>query len=240
MPPPPSFPVRLVAARELAPAVRELSFERVEGPMTFEPGQWLQLHVPVGDRAEKRSYSIASPPDGTANLALAVTRVEGGPVSTALHALLPGAVLTADGPTGFFTRAADAGHASLFVGTGTGLSPLRSMLLAAVAARATEPLWVLLGVRHEEDALYVPELQAIAKLHPNVRVEVTHSQPRGDVARRGYVQAHVPELVGELRRLGHAPHVYICGLERMVKAVREVARKELGLDRREVHSERYD
>lgn len=240
MPPPPSFPVRLVASRVLAPSVRELTFARDDGPMAFAPGQWIQLHVPVGDRVEKRAYSIASPPDGGATMALAVTRVEGGPVSTALHALELGATLTADGPTGFFTRAVDAGHASLFVATGTGLSPLRSMLLAAAAAGATEPLWVLLGVRHEEDALYAAELQALASAHPNVRVDVTYSQPRGDVARRGYVQAHVPELVAELRRLGHAPHVYVCGLERMVTAVRDVLRKQLGFERRDVHSERYD
>lgn len=240
MSPPPSFDVRLVAARELAPSVRELTLERLDGPIAFEPGQWINLRVPVGDQVSKRAYSIASPPDGGASIALAVTRVEGGAVSGALHALPVGATLVAEGPTGFFTRAASAGHASLFVGTGTGITPLRSMLLAAVAAGATEPLWLLLGVRHEEDALYVAELQAVADAHPNVRVHVTYSRPRGDVPLSGYVQQHVPRLVAELSSVGSAPHVYVCGLERMVKAVRDVARKELGLDRRLVHSERYD
>jgi ferredoxin-NADP reductase len=36
------------------------------------------------------------------------------------------------------------------------------------------------------------------------------------------------------------PHVYICGLEKMVSAVRQLARKELFLPRERVHSERYD
>ena len=37
-----------------------------------------------------------------------------------------------------------------------------------------------------------------------------------------------------------APHVYVCGLERMGGAVRDLLRKEMGLPRQQVHSERYD
>lgn len=240
MPPPPSFPVRLVATRALAPAVRELTFERDDGPLSFEPGQWLNLKVPLGDGEAKRAYSIASPPDGGARFALAVTRVDGGAVSRRLHELEPGARLVAEGPAGMFTRAADAGHPSLLVGTGTGLSPLRSMLLAALARGAREPLWVLLGVRHEEDALYEDELRALEARHPNVRARITLSRPLRPAAHVGYVQTHVAGLLTELARLGEPPHVYVCGLERMVRAVREVARAELGLPRQRVHSERYD
>jgi CDP-4-dehydro-6-deoxyglucose reductase, E3 len=34
--------------------------------------------------------------------------------------------------------------------------------------------------------------------------------------------------------------VYICGLERMVSAVRDLMRKQMGVERKQVHSERYD
>jgi NADPH-dependent ferric siderophore reductase len=34
--------------------------------------------------------------------------------------------------------------------------------------------------------------------------------------------------------------VYICGLQKMVSAVRDLLRKEMGLERQQVHSERYD
>ncbi len=41
--------------------------------------------------------------------------------------------------------------------------------------------------------------------------------------------------------LGHAaPHAWICGLERMVGSVREILRKDMGIARQQVHSERYD
>jgi ferredoxin-NADP reductase len=55
------------------------------------------------------------------------------------------------------------------------------------------------------------------------------------------VQSHVPELWDEMRRLERGePHLYVCGLERMVSAVRHLVRKEMGVPRERVHSERYD
>jgi ferredoxin-NADP reductase len=111
MPLPPSFDACLVAARALAPTVRELVFERVDGaPMAFEAGQWVNAHLPIGSLAgeealeTKRSYSIASPPDGSPRFELAVTRVQSGAGSAWLHAAPPGTVLRFSGPQGFFTR----------------------------------------------------------------------------------------------------------------------------------------
>lgn len=237
--PPPTFDVRLVSARMLAPAVRELSFERVDGvPFPFTAGQWVSLVLSLPGGEGRRAYSIASAPDGSAGFALAVTRVEGGAGSAYLHAIEPGAVLRVIGPQGFFTR--DASHPTLFIGTGTGVTPLRSMLLDALAKGDTSPMTLLFGVRFAEDRIYADELAALAARHPNVRFEVTLSRPTDAwTGRTGYVQTHVEELWKALAEQG-SPHAYVCGLERMVGAVRDLLRKQMGVDRKSVHSERYD
>jgi len=237
---PESFAVRLERARMLSPSVRELVFERVDGrPVDFVPGQWLNLMLPHEGAELKRAYSIASPPSHGSSFEIAVTRVIGGPASEALHAMEPGTGLRAIGPSGLFTREASADTPALFVGTGTGVTPLRSMIAAAVAAGATVPLWLLFGVRHEGEILYRDELDAWQAAHPNVRVVVTLSRPEpGWTGRAGYVQAHLPALLSDLGRPD--AHVYVCGLERMVKTVRDLCRKELGIDRKHVHQERYD
>ena len=254
MPLPPPFEARLVRARALTAGVRELTFERADGqPMAFEPGQWVNLLLPIvvgeGDRdAEghaKRSYSIASPPDGSPRFDIAVTLVRDGPGSTWLHAAQPGAVVTAIGPQGFFTRPPAAAPPSLMIATGTGITPMRSMLRAALAAGSRAPTWILLGVRHEDDLVYGDELAALAAANPFVRFEATLSQPRGAwPGRRGWVQTHVRELWEALsavaRDSGQVPHAYVCGLERMVGSVRDLLRKEMALPRQQVHSERYD
>jgi CDP-4-dehydro-6-deoxyglucose reductase, E3 len=48
--------------------------------------------------------------------------------------------------------------------------------------------------------------------------------------------------VRELRALGGGaePHAYICGLDRMVSAVKDLLSNELALPRKHVHTERYD
>jgi len=249
MPAPPVFDARLVGGRVLSPNVRELAFERLDAhPMAFAPGQWLNMMIPLQQKPEepllKRSYSIASAPDGSPRFEIAVTRVKGGPASTWLHEIAAGVVLPFVGPQGFFTRAAEDDAPALMVATGTGVTPIRSMVRAAIAAGSRAPLWILLGVRHEEDLLYRDELAGLAREHPHVRFEASLSQPRGDWrGRRGYVQTHVPDLWRELVSLGlgpAAPHAWICGLERMVGSVREILRKDMGIARQQVHSERYD
>jgi len=240
---PPTFDARLVRARMLSPIVRELVFARADGaPLAFEAGQWVSLVLPLPAGELRRSYSIASRPDGSPNFEVAVTLVEGGPGSSYLHAMAPGATLQAVGPQGFFTRPLDKAGPSLFVATGTGVTPMRSMLEDALARGDRHPLWMLFGVRHEEDLIYRAELDGLAREHGNVRVEYTLSQG-GDAwtGRRGYVQTHARALWEELAARGEGtPHTYICGLQRMVGAMRDLLRKDMALERQLVHTERYD
>jgi len=246
MPVPPTFEARVVENRPLTPGVRELTFERAAGdPFEFEAGQWVSLVLPLPSGELRRSYSIASPPSaGSPRFQIAVTHVEGGPGSSFLHGLTLGDRLRVIGPQGFFTRPLEGAGPALFVATGTGVTPLRSMLHAAIARGHTAPITLVLGVRREEDLLYGDELTELARAHAGrVRFEPTLS--RGDEAwsgRRGYVQTHVRELWDDLvaRCGGAAPHAYVCGLQKMVGTVRDLLRKDMQVTRQQVHSERYD
>jgi CDP-4-dehydro-6-deoxyglucose reductase len=246
MPLPPPFEARLVGVRSLTPSVRELAFERVDGQaMAFEPGQFCNVLLPPelgAGGTPHRSYSFASSPDGSPRFEVAVTRVEGGPGSTWIHSLQAGALLKFTGPQGFFTRAAENPVPSLMIATGTGVTPMRSMIRAAIDGASGALLWLVLGVRTEQDLLYAEEFRQIARAHAFIRFEPTLSRPHGDWAgRRGYVQTHVRDLCGELATAsGAEPHVYVCGLERMVASVRDLVRKQMALPRERVHSERYD
>lgn len=223
----------MVAARALSPSVQSLSLE-LPPDFAFAAGQWLHLHVATAQGLEKRAYSIASGP-GERPLELAVTNVPEGAVSPLLCALQEGASLRVDGPHGFFTRD-DAQAPALFVGTGTGLSPLRSMLTELLAEPEHPPVTLLFGVRTQADILWRSQLESWTR-DPKFRLEVTLSRPdAGWTGRTGYVQNHVAELA---RALGE-PHVFICGLSPMVGAVRAICKQDLGYDRKRIHSERYD
>ena len=218
-----------------------MTFEQTGGaPFDFHAGQWVSLVLPLEEGEARRAYSIASPPNGSARFSIAVTRVDTGTGSKYLHSLGEGTTIRAIGPQGFFTRQRGTRHPSLFIGTGTGVTPLRSMILDAVAQKDPSALWLLFGVRHEADRIYLDEFEQLAKDNPNVRIEYSLSKPEASFSgRRGHVQTHVEALWKELTALGE-PHAYICGLERMVGAVRDLLRKQMNVPRQQVHSERYD
>jgi ferredoxin-NADP reductase len=226
--------LRLISAALVAPGVRHLVLETADGA-AFDhlAGQWVKLYLPGG---VERDYSIASAPGehGAARLALLVTKVEGGPGSGALHAMQPGEELDALGPNGLFVREdAEQSAPALFVGTGTGVAPLRAMIVDALGRGERTDKLLLFGCRTEADVLFAEEWRA-----RGLRFEPTLSRASDAWAgRRGYVQAHLAEL---LPTLPAGAHVYVCGLTKMIDDVRRVLKEELGVDRRRIHSERYD
>ncbi|MBL8923949.1 MAG: FAD-dependent oxidoreductase [Myxococcaceae bacterium] len=242
---PETFSARLVEARPLGPRVRHLVFERVDqSPFLFEAGQWVQTILPLQDaqgRPLRRSYSIASPPEGTCRFELAVTRVEDGPGSGFLHGADVGLTLDVKGPQGTFIRPLETAAPSLFIATGTGVAPFRAMIRHALGSGRTEPMWLLLGVRSPDELLYGDELSFLERTHPGFRFIPSLSRPPGGWGgRSGYVQTHVKELWTAFSAQHSDAHAYICGVKKMLEATRQVLRVELGVERKRVHLEAYD
>ncbi|MCA9603179.1 MAG: oxidoreductase [Myxococcales bacterium] len=235
--------LKVLGFEMISPSVRSLTFGAVDGePIGQIAGQWVNLFVSTPDGGEvRRSYSIASPPNEQhpERFEVAVTLVENGPASTALHAMQVGADLSMEGPWGVFTiERRDPALPVLMVGTGTGVTPYRAMLEAELSRDPAGPKVVLIfGCRTPEDVLYGDEFRALAERFTRFRYIPTLSRAPSDWnGATGYVQTHVPEV---LRELG-AAHIYVCGLSKMVKEVRSLLKDDLGLDRKVIHTERYD
>ncbi len=149
------FQLRLVDSRMLAPTVRHLVFERVDGePLAFVPGQFLQIHFAYDDgAATKRSYSVATVGDGSApvrQIEIAVSYVEGGAATKLLGELAHGGTVEASGPYGrFCLQDGDSHPRYLLLATGTGVTPYRAMLpkLAELLARGDREVVLLYGAR---------------------------------------------------------------------------------------------
>jgi NAD(P)H-flavin reductase len=227
---------RLIAVRDLSPNVKELSLAPAQ-PLAFVAGQWVNVYVPSRGTFFKRAYSVANAP-GAPHLELAVTHVEDGAASPVLHALQLGQELDVDGPYGLFTRSSsERSEPALFVATGTGLAPFRAMLQDELATPSDVPITVLFGCRSAADILWQQEFEGLCRRFPRLSTHVSLSRPDAAwTGLRGYVQHHLPTLVPKLGM----PHVYVCGLTRMVSEVRRVLKEELGYDRKRIHSERYD
>ena len=77
-----------------------------------------------------RPYSIASPPSNRCAIELLFNLVPGGPGSTFLFSLQSGDPVSFRGPAGTFVLRDYPDRRLLFVATGTGIAPIRSMLHA--------------------------------------------------------------------------------------------------------------
>jgi ferredoxin-NADP reductase len=228
---------QLTGSRSLSPLTKHLEFE-IEGRLAFVPGQWLSLRQPTPDGEEiTRAYSIASPPDGN-RFALCLNRVQDGFMSNYLCDLEVGAEISGQGPFGNFILRPPL-HDTIFIATGTGIAPYRSMLqwlFADESRHQNKQFWLLFGSRHEEDIYYHEEFLRLAAAHRNFDYVPTLSQGGANwKGQRGYVQEHVPAIVNGRTDM----HAYICGLDKMVSANRELL-KVLGWDRKAILYEKYD
>lgn len=205
----------------------------------FVPGQWLSVKANTPDGEEiTRAYSIASPPSENGHFAFCLNRVQDGFMSNHLCNLEDGAKITFQGPFGDFILRPPL-RDTVFIATGTGIAPFRSMLhwLLAESDRHQErQFWLLFGARHEQDIYYREEFERLAAEHANFRFLPTLSRAGSEwKGLRGYVQQHLGEIVGMRSDI----HAYICGLDKMVKANRELL-KSLGWDRTSIRYEKYD
>jgi ferredoxin-NADP reductase len=230
---------RLARSTALSGFTKHLEFEIGSVPkFGFVPGQWLSLKQTKPDGEElTRAYSIASPPDGN-RFALCLNRVQDGFMSNYLCDLEVGAEISAQGPFGNFILRPPL-RDTIFVATGTGIAPYRSMLqwlFADSSRHLDKQFWLLFGSRTQKDIYYHEEFLALAAGHNNFHYLPTLS--RGDETwkgLRGYVQEHVTEIVNGRTDM----HAYICGLDKMVSANRDLL-KSIGWDRKSILYEKYD
>lgn len=239
-----TFEAKLVATTNVTPHIKELEFERVDGkPSTHRPGQWVDMILPPRDQDGRidRHYSYSSIADGTPRFRVLVTKIDNGLGSTWLHEAQPGVKLVMNGPAGTFVREGDdAKKPTLFVASGSGFAPMRTMLEAALRDGHQEPLWFLLGVRTMGEVPFAADLERW-RSSPNVRVEVTLSQGPADwQGRRGYVQQHLAGLWRELHEKHPDALIFVCGWRRMVLPVKDLLRAELKMELGRVRFEMFD
>jgi ferredoxin-NADP reductase len=168
----------------------------------------------------QRSYSIASAPE-TADLAIAVERVENGEVSPYLvEAVAPGDRFELRGPIGgYFVWTAALGGPLFLIAGGSGIAPLMAMLRHRAAAGSTAPARLLYSSRAFDDIIFRGELERLAA--PGRGLEVAHTLTR----------SRPPGWHGETRRIdrdmlvragfppGARPRIYVCGPTGLVEAV---------------------
>lgn len=217
-------PAVVVGSHPETPTLRTLTLE-VEGWEGHIPGQHIKIGVRRGDSRFFRSYSIGSAP-ASERLQITVDRLDDGLVSPWLHRLRPGEAIDVAGPSGM-RYVLRPGHPSLFIGGGSGVVPLMSMMRSCVRDHAGTPWDLIVSVRTPEDLPFADELTEGA------RVCYTRQRATGDTRTPGRLRPE--DLVDLIDTTGFA---YICGSSGFVEHVGALL-VELGYPPARICAQRY-
>lgn len=155
------MPVRQVT--HATPRTRIISLDLCDTELAFAAGQAVMLGL-HGSQLRK-PYSIASAPWelGKTGMLQVLAQIEdAGGLDPHLELAEPGAKLDLEGPFGSFGLPDDETVPILFVAGGTGIAPLRSMLIERLARPTRVPIALIYSARAPEEFAFRPELDALA------------------------------------------------------------------------------
>jgi CDP-4-dehydro-6-deoxyglucose reductase len=184
--------------------------------LQFESGQYVDFIFPDGLR---RSYSIANPStsEGTIDLEFHVRHLPGGLFTDKVFGgLKTREKLQFEGPLGsFFLR--ESPKPALFLASGTGYAPIRSMLLKHLPMKTGRQMVLYWGGRTRKDIYMMEEAQGLAEKYDNFKfIPVLSDASPEDrwTGATGFVHAVAMEEVKDLSGW----QVYACGAPVMVEA----------------------
>ncbi len=211
------FAAEVARIEDLTPTIRAI-WLRLDKPMDFQAGQYLQLEIP--GLGASRAFSIAnSPADAAASgcVEINVRRVPGGLGTGYLHEQLePGQRLRLAGPYGRFFVRRSAQRPMLFMAGGSGLSSPRSMIRDLLQAGCEHDITLVYGQRNAAELYYDAEFRELAARHANFHYLPALSESGGaaDVAQGFVHDVAKTHFGGDFSGLS----AYLCGPPLMIDA----------------------
>lgn len=204
-----------------------------EVDLDYLPGQ--HLHIRYAGRAD-RSFSMVSAFAFGNMVELYVKRIPNGWfTSDVLDKLQPGDKLQLSLPHGeFYYRAADW-RPMIFIATGTGIAPVRSVLESLLDDEDCPPISLYWGMRTEKDLFLHDELASWVDRLCEFKYEPVLSRASDEwQGRRGYVQQALEEDLTDVTDYAF----YLCGSPEMITDVRKLL-LQLGADPEYIYSDSF-
>jgi ferredoxin-NADP reductase len=220
--------------------VKTLVFN-VPGWPGHRPGQHVDVRLTAEDGYQaQRSYSIASAPEDTDQVALTVERIEDGEVSPYLvDELQEGDQIELRGPIGgYFVWEVQHGGPLFLVCGGSGICPLMAMIRHRMAEGSRVASRLLYSSRSIDDVIYRAELDRLAARADGFDVfhTLTRSQPFDWTGFSRRIDRQMLAEVGFVPE--QRPLCMVCGPTPLVEAVAS-ALVELGHPTERIKTERF-
>ncbi len=228
------FTVRDIA--HATPRAILLRLDAAGGRLVFSAGQ--AAMVGLADRAGRKPYSIASPPEElrrNGSIEFLIEAEPGGQARPNLEGAGPGSLVAVEGPVGGFVLPRRLPRELLFVAGGTGIAPLRSMIASALERPEPPSVTLAYSARTPGEFAFLGEWRRLSR-QGRIRLftTVTREADRTWRGRRGRIQQ---AWINAFVRRRH-PLCFVCGPEAFVAKMIEMLR-EAGVPASRIRRERY-
>ena len=207
---------------------------------SFKPGQFVTLTLNIEGKDVRRSYSISSSPSRPHCLELTIKRVPGGLVSNWMcdHVKL-GDLLQVRGPSGKFSCFNYPTRKILFIGAGSGITPVMSMLRWIVDTAADVDAFLFVSARTPKDIIFRNELNWMSSRHSGIRLAITLTNRwTGAEAWTGLTGRCEPNMLKLLVPDIHERHAFMCGPGPFMDAMKDCMR-QIEFPLANLHSESF-
>ncbi|MCG9891294.1 MAG: FHA domain-containing protein [Thermosynechococcaceae cyanobacterium MS004] len=225
--------VRCIQIIEETPDVKTFRF--VASPpilFTYQPGQFVTLHLEIEGESVQCAYSISSPPSRPHTLDLTVKRIPllnsgiedpRSLVSNWLHDHLSvGNPLKLSGPYGQLTCAGHPAHRLLLISAGSGIAPMMSMARWIYDTATNRDVVFLHSTHSLETLIFRKELEMMACRLPSFRLALTLTRPDYRQGWLGFTGRISAPLIQEVVHDFRDRTAYVCGSEGFMDSIKRL------------------
>ncbi len=236
------FQFQLENAHMISPRVKHFVISNTDSEIfDYLPGQFITILFEHQGKTLRRSYSIATPPQGSNHLEFAASYVESGPGSEYLFHLKPGDKIQVSGPYGRLVLKEPAPRRYILLATSTGVTPYRAMIPALEQHLASDPdasVVVFEGVQNQAEVLYAEDFLNWAAQSPRVLFRAYLSREKLEQKPDHIHYGHVQAGFADLNLNPEQDFVYLCGNPAMIDEAFELL-KEQGFSTQQIVREKY-
>jgi len=213
----------------------------------FQPGQFISLDLPIDEKPSRRirHYSIANSPSQD-TYELIIVKKPGGKGTDYLWKSPIGTEVNFDGPSGIMVMGENTKKNYIFICTGTGISPFKSMLEYIRENNIeTGDIHLVFGTRDKNNILYYNEMIQLEKDLPQLKYHIILSREPWE-NKQGYVHSIYESIINNYFNQirdnsynGLDIEFFICGWKEMVKQAKTNL-QNLGFDKKQIKIEIYE
>ncbi|MDR0463318.1 MAG: hypothetical protein LBG64_03815 [Pseudomonadales bacterium] len=229
------FKARLEERIDLNDRYSEYHFELVSpNEIIRVPGQYVSIKI---DDKTWRSYSMTDRSDITHGFELLVDHQPDGVGTNYLKNLSFGDEVDVLGPLGHFTLNATVAKATTLIATGSGIAPVRAMLLNLLQlSRDDRPIKLYWGMRYESELFWLDEMLELQEGFANFTFVPVISKPSENWT---LSTGRVTDMLKHDELLKDSDY-YLCGRQQMIEQCVEILTTNRQILSTDIFSEQFD